>query len=114
MESFIIFAIDPRGYKVVCSDEQLEHVYQHHPELRNFWATVEDMKASIAKPLAIYQSTKGKQFNVYYLGREGKNTELKVVVKFDNENFGTLWAAQPSAVGQRKPGEIMIWPQMTI
>lgn len=90
----------------------MEEIYEHHPELRNFWATLVDMKSAIAKAQMIYKSTKGEKFNIYYLSRNGKNTELKVVVKFDDQNVGILWAAQPSSVGQRKPGEILVWPIM--
>lgn len=110
METLDIFAIDPRGYVVMCNDKQLDKIYAHHRELCSFWATVQDMKNAISNAPAIYQSTHGKEFNVYYLSRKGKNTELKVVVKFNNDNEGLLCAAQPSTVGQRKTGEIMIWP----
>lgn len=105
-----VFAIDPRGYVVMCSEKQMERIYSHHPELRNFWATVNDMKDAITKAQMIYQSTKGENYNVYYLSRRRKNTELKVVVKFNKNNEGMLWAVQPSSVGQRKPGETLIWP----
>jgi hypothetical protein len=107
-----VFAVDPRGYVVICSERQMEEIYEHHPELRSFWATVNDMKIAIEKAQMIYKSTKGEKFNIYYLGKNGKNTELKVVVKFDDNNEGILWAAQPSSVGQRKPGEMLVWPQM--
>lgn len=112
VDTFSIFAIDPRGYKVICSETQLSHIYEHHPELKKFGATDSDLKLAISGATAIFQSTKGEQYNVYYLQKKGRNTELKVVVKFDNNNQGVLWAAQPSAVGQRKPGEILIWPQL--
>lgn len=113
MDEFTVFAIDARNYKVLCSERQLAHVYEHHPELRNFWATERDLAFAIANATSIYQSVKGPQYNIYYLGKAGKNTELKVVVKFDwRTNTGTLWAAQPSSVGQRKKGEILIWPKL--
>ena len=110
MDKLDVFAIDPRGCVVMCDERQMEKIYAHHPELRNFWATVNDIKLAITKAQMIYQSTKGENFNVYYWSRNGKNTELKVVVKFNSNNEGVLWAMQPSSVGQRKPGEILIWP----
>src|SRR5262245_33969139 len=111
-DEFTLFATDPRGYNVICSENQLQHIYDHHPELNKFWATQADLKKAIAQAQFIYQSVKGEQYNVYYLSRPGKNIELKVIVKFDEHQVGVLWAAQPSAVGQRKPGEKIIWPQL--
>jgi len=109
-DTFMPFATDPRGYTVLCSERQMEKVYAHHPELVNFWATEHDIKLAISQAQFIYQSIKGKAFNVYYRSRVGKNTELKVIVKFNEDKVGILWAAQPSAVGQRKPGETVLWP----
>jgi hypothetical protein len=112
VENMTVFAVDPRGFRIMCNDRQLERIYAHHPELNNFWATREDIRRAIADALMIYQSVKGENFHVYYFSRQGKNTELKVVVKFDEDNVGVLWAAQPSTVGQRRPGEVLIWPIM--
>lgn len=109
-EKLMPFATDPRGYTVLCSERQMEKIYEHHPELGNFWATEQDIQLAISKAKFIYQSTHGKEFHVYYRSRPGKNTELKVVVKFNEDNVGTLWAVQPSAVGQRRPGEKVLWP----
>ncbi len=110
MEKFERFAVDPRGYVVLCNDNQLNKIYRNHPELTNFWATVKDMRAAIENASMIFQSTHGERFHVYYLSRPGRNAELKVVVYFDRDNEGILCAAQPSAAGQRKPGEKLIWP----
>ncbi len=104
------FVTDPRGYTVLCSERQMEKIYAHHPELVNFWATEQDIELAISQAQFIYQSTHGKEFHVYYRSRVGKNTELKVIVKFNEDNVGTLWAAQPSSVGQRRPGETLLWP----
>ena len=111
-DEFTLFAIDPRGYRVLCSANQMEHIYAHHPELKSFWAREEDLAKAISNATFIFQSVKGEQYNVYYLSRSGKNTELKVVVKFDENHIGILWAAQPSAVEQRKPGEKVVWPHL--
>lgn len=113
MEPYTVFAVDPRGYKVLCNEAQLVAIYEHHPELRNF-ASPDDMKKAIEDATVIFQSTKstkGKIFNLYYLSKPRRNIELKVVVNFVDGENGILWAAQPVVVGQRKPGEIMIWPQ---
>jgi len=109
-DELTLFATDPRGYKVLCNDAQMEHIYAHHPELKNFWATEEDLAKAISNAPFIFQSVKSKEYNVYYLSKPGKNTELKVVVRFDENNTGILWAAQPSAIEQRKPGERVVWP----
>ena len=104
-----IFATDRRGFKIYCDDEQMDYIYNYHPELRNFWATEADIKAAIQDAQVIYQSTHGSEYNIYYLRKRNKNTELKVVVKF-NEGVGIIWAVQP--ISNRKPGEIIIWPNM--
>jgi hypothetical protein len=109
-----LFATDPRGYRVFCSDCRMEEIYNHHPELRNFWASEKDIEHAISHAMAIFQSTHGNNFHVFYRSKERKNVELKVVVRFKEDNVGELYAAQPSVVGQRKRGEVMIWPISTI
>jgi hypothetical protein len=102
-----LFAIDRRGFHIHCDEEQMDRIYAHHPELINFWADEEDMRLAIQDARIIYQSTHGKDFNVYYLQKSGANTELKVVVKFQ-EKQGILYMAQP--ISKRPDGEVMIWP----
>ncbi|MDP2994476.1 MAG: hypothetical protein Q8N46_05065 [Anaerolineales bacterium] len=104
-----LFATDRRGYKVFCNELQLDEIYEHHKELMNFWANEKDMMLAIAEASEIYQSIHGSEFHVYYRSKKNKNTELKVIAKFDKNNMGTLWMAQPSTVGQRNNGEEKIW-----
>lgn len=104
-----LFAIDRRGFSIHCDDEQMDHIYAHHPELMNFWADEEDMKFAIENAQKIYQSSHGIDFNIYYLQKSGSNTELKVVVKFQGEQ-GILYMAQP--ISKRPDGEVMIWPKI--
>lgn len=108
-----LFATDRRGYKVFFSELQLDEIYKHHKELTDFWANEKDMRLAIAEASEIYQSihqsTRGSKFHVYYRSKKNRNTELKVVVKFDENNIGILWMAQPSTVGKRNNGEEKIW-----
>jgi hypothetical protein len=104
-----LFATDPRGYKVFCSELQLDEIYEHHPELRNFWADENDMRSAISEASEIFQSIHGPDFHVYYKTKKNRNTELKVIVKFDKNNMGTFHMAQPSTVGKRNTGEERIW-----
>jgi len=105
-----LFATDRRGYKVFCSELQLDEIYEHHRELRNFWANEKDMRLAISEASEIYQSIHGPDFHIYYRSKNNRNTELKVIVKFDRNNLGTLYMAQPSTVGQRNKGEELLWP----
>jgi hypothetical protein len=104
-----LFAIDGRGYRVYYSELQLDEIYEHHKELMNFWANINDMKLAITKSRFIYESIHGPCYHVYYRNKRNNNAELKVVVKFDDQNIGTLCMAQPSTVGQRNKGEKLIW-----
>jgi hypothetical protein len=104
-----LFATDRRGYKVFCSESQLDEIYEHHKELVNFWANEKDMRLAIAETYEIYQSIHGPDFHVYYRSKKNKNVELKVIVKFDKNNMGTFYMAQPSTVGQRNKREELIW-----
>lgn len=99
----------------MCSEYQMDQIYNHHPELRSFWATEKDMRLAIAEALPIYESRHGEEFHIYYRrqsGRKGQNSpELKVVVRFDENNVGLLYAVQP--IYNRPLGEKVIWPIMS-
>ena len=107
-----LFAVDQRGFKIYCNEEQLDFIYEYHPELINFWAEEGDFAKAIKESVGIFQSTHGKEFNVYYLKKPGSvqdnRTELKIVVKFNHEDEGILYMAQPCS--KRPDGEKMIWP----
>lgn len=101
------FAIDPTGLKVVCSEERLDDIYSHHPELVNFWADEKDMQRAISSAEKIFTSAHGEKYRVYYLRRRRKNTELKVVVLQKKDDIGELYAVQPCS--KRPPGEKELW-----
>ena len=71
-DGFELFAIDPRGVKVYCSEERLDDIYSHHPELQNFWANEKDFELAISQATEIYQ----KKANVITYTIERRTTTL--------------------------------------
>jgi hypothetical protein len=101
-------AKDKLGFTVLTSEERLDDIYTHHPELRNFWATIDDFRIAIEESY-IFRSALDASCRVYYLRKAGKNTELKVVVKEIEAEIGELYGAQPCS--RRPPGEALIWKE---
>jgi hypothetical protein len=102
----IFEAIDPRGYKVICTEERWKlHVLDEHPSMAN---RVDEVKEAIEKPFLgfIFQDASYENRQIYYGKAEGIRY-VKVVVEFDKEE-GVLITAY-LATGM-KAGEKLIWP----
>jgi hypothetical protein len=101
---------DPRGYQVTCSQEAWNHILGNRPWMADWEAVVQ---AAIENPtMGIYQDADFADRQVYYMFRvTGKNRYLKVVVKIDSENSGTVVTAFPTF--NAKAGEKLIWLKST-
>jgi len=103
----IIFeVVDPRGYKVTCTEDCLNnHIIPHHP---NMSGREEEIKLTIENPEfgLIYQDANRPERNIYYKLSKKKDSYLKVVVEFDKEE-GIVITAFP--VSYPKSGEKIIW-----
>lgn len=105
----IIFeAIDPRGYKVILTEEVMKvHILQGHPDMKG---RETDIKQAIEQPTlnAIYSDTNHANRNIYYLLNRTRNTYLKVIVMFPPNNKGAVITAFQTSAPKR--GESLIWP----
>ena len=103
----IFEVVDPRGYKIVCSEDSLNnHIIPHHPMMKG---QEEEIKATLENPELglIYQDANRPERNIYYKLRKKRDSYLKVVVEFDKNNDGIVITAFP--VSYPKSGEKIIW-----
>ncbi len=101
-------AVDPRGYKVVCSQEYWnDHVIGHHPNLKD---REQEIIKAIEKPsIGIYADADFDDREVYYFLRPNQPRYMKVVVAFDQAKLGILISA--FYADSPKAGEKLIWPE---
>jgi hypothetical protein len=106
----IIFeATDPRGYKVICTEEIW---YGKILTKRPFMAGWEErVRRAIESPsLPIFQDATLENRHIYYrLSDKGSHRYIKVVVAFHTEESGRVISAYPCDSG--KSGEKPIWPE---
>jgi hypothetical protein len=97
---------DPRGYTVVCSEEIWNsHILANRPFMKG-WE--DDVKSAIENPtFGIYQDANHQERHIYYRLHAGRQRYIKVVVKFDADNFGDVITAFPT--DSMKAGEKLIW-----
>jgi hypothetical protein len=102
-----IFEItDPRGYRVVCTEEGWKHVLGSHPTMKG-WE--DEVQAALKNPtVGIYQDADFLDRNVYYRLRPSGIRYIKVVVRIRSENEAELITAFPTFTS--KAGEKLIWP----
>ncbi len=102
----VIFeTIDPRGKKVICTEEVwLIHVLDGHPEMEGL---EDEVRRAIQEPLymMIYEDKDYPERNIYYRQRN-KHTYIKVVVEFLKDDGVLITAYLTDSV---KPGEKLLW-----
>jgi hypothetical protein len=99
--------IDPRGYKVTCSEDQLNHhILSRHLGMVGH---EEDIKLTIQDPEFgfIYQDANRPERHIYYRLTAKRDRYIKVVVEFDENQSGRVITAFPTSSG--KSGEKLIW-----
>lgn len=86
---------DPKRYKVVCT------------KMAGWEAEIQN---AIKSPyIGVYQDNDFKNRNVYYGLSGGKERYIKVVVEFQEQNYGEVITAFPT--DSPKSGERLIWPK---
>lgn len=104
--SNVIEAVDPRGFKVICTEQQWRtHILRKHKFLEGWEETI---KKTIEKPsYGIFKDEKHPDRNIYYLRRSRRPFYIKVIVAFEGDN-GSVLTAFPA--DYCKAGEQLIWP----
>ncbi|MBA3871586.1 MAG: hypothetical protein H0X30_20765 [Anaerolineae bacterium] len=103
----IFEVVDPRGYKITCTEDCLNnHIIPHHQIMKG---REEEIRLTIENPEfgLIYQDANRPERNIYYKLSKKKDSYLKVVVAFDKNDEGTVITAFP--VSYPKSGEKIIW-----
>lgn len=105
----ILFEVnDPRGYRVVCTQETWEkHVLEQRPFMDG-WENF--VKSAIENPdIGIYQSVSRPNREIYYGKLYSSPRYIRIVVEFNDDRTGKVITAFPSDSG--KTGERLTWPQ---
>lgn len=102
--------VDPRGYKVCCSDIDLQwFLHGKHDENKDqikrhhVISCIEDPRMGM-----IFSSNSDKNCAIYYKIFKSLPVELQVVVRFDKENSGRITTVHYCS--HRSLGEMLIWP----
>ncbi|MEP7291481.1 MAG: hypothetical protein ABI835_06840 [Chloroflexota bacterium] len=94
---------DPRGFKVVCSEEQWnDHILANHSDMEGLEQKV---KEAIERPtMGIFEDARHSDRKIYYR-KQPKKFYIKVVVAFEGDS-GFVITAFPTDSG--KSGEKLI------
>lgn len=99
---------DPRGYKVICTEDCWnEHILSQRPWMAG-WE--DEVQKAIESPyMGIFQDKDYDDRKIYYGLSEGRQRYIKVVVEFQEGDFGEVITAFQT--DSPKSGERLIWPK---
>ena len=107
--SIVFEATDPRGRRVICTDE----IWHKNILVKRSWMEgwEEEVRQAIEDPsLQIFEDVDNKNRHVYYRRLTHRTPRyIRVVVEFQREDFGRVITAHPTDSG--KSGEKPIWPE---
>lgn len=97
---------DPRGRKVVCTEDCWnEHILFNRPWMIGWEDEIQ--KAIEAPYMGIFQDNDFENREIYYGLSKGKERYIKIVVEFQEGNYGEVVTAFPT--DSPKSGERLIW-----
>ena len=102
----IFEVIDPRGFKVICTEEQ----WNNHIIGKRAWMKgwEQEIQKIISEPLMICQDPDFEDRNVYYRRPSRRRLYLKAIVLITKDLNGFIISAFPC--DSCKSGEKLIWP----